>query len=196
MSESIEKAIPTPPVVALIGWLIPGAGYWTIGQRGRGLTVGVTIVLLFVAGLFIGGVRALEVPGYGEHGERVAYPIVQNNTVVGSGWILTTAPLTEIRNKPWSVPQIMAGPIAVVAGAFSVWAAGPQHVSAAPTFGDDAVQTAPPRRSIGELTYSRMNEIPSLYLSVAGLLNLLVIIDATWRASVILEGRRERAVAA
>ena len=43
-------------------WAIPGLGFILIGQRARGITVGVTVVGLFALGLLIGGVRALEVP--------------------------------------------------------------------------------------------------------------------------------------
>jgi hypothetical protein len=67
------------------------------------------------------------------------------------------------------VPQVMAGPIAIGAGAWSVYAAGSVDESS--------------KDSIGALSHSRINELGSLYLSVAGLLNLMVIIDATWRAS-------------
>ena len=35
-----------PPVVAMLGWLIPGAGYWLLGQRLRAIVIGVTILVL------------------------------------------------------------------------------------------------------------------------------------------------------
>src|SRR5687767_15980854 len=60
-----------PPVVALVGWLVPGLGYWLIGERARALVVGGTIVGLFVLGLFLSGIRVIEVPGYDEAGMRV-----------------------------------------------------------------------------------------------------------------------------
>src|SRR5215213_9083568 len=63
--------MPSPPVVALAAWALPGAGYWLVGERARALIVGFTIIALFVAGLLIGGVRVLQVPGYGEDGGRV-----------------------------------------------------------------------------------------------------------------------------
>src|SRR5688572_33454564 len=61
----------SPPLVALAGWLVPGAGYWLIGERGRAVVVGVTIVALFVLGIFFAGIRVVEVPGYDESGARV-----------------------------------------------------------------------------------------------------------------------------
>src|SRR4051812_1832869 len=62
---------PSAPLVVLAGWLVPGAGYWLIGQRARAVTVGVTIIALFLAGMLIGGVRAIQVPGFGEGGQRL-----------------------------------------------------------------------------------------------------------------------------
>jgi hypothetical protein len=92
-------------------------------------------------------------------------------------WSLEVSPLSEIRDKPWSVPQVLTGPIAILAGAWSVYAAGLD-----PSTG----------QAIGALSHSRINEIGSLYLSVAGLLNLMAIIDAAWRASHLAQQRLEK----
>ena len=130
---AVEPILPPPPLVALVGWLIPGAGYWLIGQRGRGLTVGVTIVILFVLGLLIGGIRVVDAP-------EGASP-------------------QKVLAKAWFVPQVLAGPIAVAA-----------HLAADKWVPRDVVSTA------------RVNEIGTLYTAVAGLLNLMVIMDAALRA--------------
>lgn len=169
---------PSPPLVALAGWLLPGAGYFLLGQRSRGMVVGVTILLLFSLGLLIGGVRVLEVPGFDSSGKKVMVtpmgkkPDSKTNKLEATGeprWVLYASPLGEIRNKPWSVPQVLSGPVSLAAAAWSVWAAGPdpQH----------------PNRPRGQQSHARINEIGSLYLSIAGLLNLLSIIDASHRAA-------------
>jgi hypothetical protein len=188
----------SPPLVALSGWLLPGAGYFLIGQRGRALGVGITIIVLFIAGLLIAGVRVIEVPGYevatgerrmvpvtimakdsqgnSEHAEQVRDPVTREPL---EQWVLTASPLGEIRDKPWSVPQALAGPIAIVSAIGSVEAAA---IDPATMKKNDDGKPIPPT-SYGAQTHSRINEIGSLYLSVAGLLNLMVIIDSTWRAS-------------
>ena len=61
MASTSSSSVP-PPIVALATWIVPGSGYWLIGQRGRSLTVGITIIILFVLGLVIGGVRVVDVP--------------------------------------------------------------------------------------------------------------------------------------
>jgi hypothetical protein len=165
-----DRTSVSPPVVALAGWLLPGAGYWLLGQRGRALTVGITILALFILGLLIAGIRVLEVPGYNTSGQPVMVNIYDDaQQRIGTKWILTAAPLSEIRNKPWSVPQVLTGPISIFAAVWSVRESLPS-----------AGNTNQPR---AEQSHARINEIGSLYLSIAGLLNLMAIIDAAHRAS-------------
>ncbi len=45
-----------------LGWLIPGAGHWLIGQRGRAVVFAIAIHLLFLGGVLLGGVRVLNRP--------------------------------------------------------------------------------------------------------------------------------------
>ena len=173
--------LPPPPLVALASWLVPGAGYWVIGQRARALTTGVTIVALFVLGLLVGGVRALEVPGWDEDGSRVrmkangekAQP-ADHYAYSQARWVMARNPLIELRAKPWFIAQVLNGPMALAAGAWSVWASTPPNDRGP---GPDAGRDAP-----GATSHSRVNEIGVLYTAVAGMLNLLVIIDASHRA--------------
>lgn len=181
---------PSPPLVAVAGWLLPGAGYWLIGHRARAIVVGATIITLFLAGTLIGGVRAIQVPGYGEEGgrlyvvreeverladgrSRVALRVREHTPgrAQPSGDPVVTnfrALLGEIGNKPWSICQVMSGPVALVGGAASVWASRPAEEGG--------------RVARGVLSHGRINEIGVLYTAVAGMLNLLVIIDAAGRA--------------
>jgi hypothetical protein len=108
----------------------------------------------------------LEVPGYDSSGRQIT---VRVDSAPDPKWIMLTSPLTEIRNKPWFVPQALAGPITIGSAAWSVWAAQPDPND--------------PGKSRGAQAHARVNEIGSLYLSIAGLLNLMAIIDAAHRAS-------------
>jgi hypothetical protein len=80
---------------------------------------------------------------------------------------MTRHPLDEIRNKPWSIPQIMMGPIDLLCDMWSLQAS------------QRAGETS---HAIGTRSHSRTNEIGVLYTAVAGLLNLLAIIDSAYRA--------------
>ncbi|MCY2953959.1 MAG: hypothetical protein NTU53_18615 [Planctomycetota bacterium] len=133
---------PVPaPLVALAAWLLPGSGYLLIGQRARALTISITILLLFVLGLLIGGVKVVDPPA--------SY---------------TPNPLKILFDKPWFVGQILAGPITLVTVAVG-------------KDSDDRVAS-----SSFHPSHARVNEIGTLYTAVAGMLNLLAIIDSTYRA--------------
>lgn len=170
MSIARSATTAPPPLVAIVSWLLPGAGYLLLGQRARALTIGITIVTLFVLGLLIAGVRALEVPGYDAHGREIMVPVGRNaEGDVVRKWVMLASPLSEIRDKPWSVPQVLTGPISLAAAAWSVYESAPDPQN--------------PLHARGALSHARVNEIGSLYLSVAGLLNLMAIIDVAYRAA-------------
>jgi len=188
MAASSSQNVPVP-VVALASWLVPGAGYWLLGQRLRAVVVGVTIFALFVGGLLIGGIKVLEVPGYGERGQPLVVvrergrthdartgedrEVFQDRTVDDNdpraiGWVMQVHPLDEIRNKPWFIAQILAGPLDLAASWGSIMASRPRVPGG----------SVP----LGARSHARTNELGVLYTAVAGMLNLLAIIDAAHRA--------------
>jgi hypothetical protein len=119
--------------VAIAAWLVPGLGYVLLGQRVRGVTIGVTIFAIFAAGVLVGGIRVLDAP----------WP-------VGKGGLL---------EKPWFMGQVLTGPMSLV--------------------GSFASNNVPVERT----SHSRSWELGTLYTAVAGMLNLLAIIDAAARAA-------------
>jgi hypothetical protein len=44
-------------IAGALGWLLPGAGHYYIGERGRGIILMVTIAVTFWTGVAIGGVK-------------------------------------------------------------------------------------------------------------------------------------------
>lgn len=130
MSQASKQLMPAP-VVALTSWLVPGLGYVLSGERTRGLTVGITILAMFTAGLIIGGQRVIELPP-------------------SPNW-------AGVMEKPWFVPQVLAGPITFISA----------HIGKGEGF---------------FASHARASEIGTLYTAIAGMLNLLAIIDATDRA--------------
>jgi hypothetical protein len=154
MNADADAFSPPSPVVALAGWLVPGLGYWLIGERWRGVVAGVTIVLMFLAGVLIAGVRVIDVPGYRSDGSK-AYVSVRG----ARAWALRANFLGTLMQKPWAIPQSMAGLPALAGGVVSV--------SVSDRF---------------DRTRARVGEIGTLYTAVAGMLNLVVLIDATHRA--------------
>jgi hypothetical protein len=153
----------TPPVVAALGWLLPGGGYWMIGQRRRALLAGLSIVFLFIFGLLVSGVRCIDVPGYGPNGS-----LLYVKSATGSGPLISQAPFKAVLDKPWYIPQILAGPLTI---ASSFWSVGVASVT------DAGGGQAYPKAT------ARMYDIGTLYTAIAGMLNLLVMVDSAHRAS-------------
>ena len=192
----------SPALVALAGWVLPGLGYLLIRQRARGITIGLTVIVLFVAGLLIGGIRIIEVPGWGSHGQHVlAFEVYDSKQLLGyvygetaprevrgrtsiEGWALATHPMEEIRAKPWSIAQVMAGPISLLADAGAIVASRHADAQAIPSdeAGDSPISQADAYPA-GARSHARVNEIGVLYTAIAGMLNLLAIIDAAHRSA-------------
>src|SRR5688500_17745335 len=63
-----NHSAPPTPLVALAGWLIPGAGYFLIGHRTRALVVGVSVIVLFLLGILVAGIAVVEAPNFGGGG--------------------------------------------------------------------------------------------------------------------------------
>jgi hypothetical protein len=135
--------------VALMGWLLPGLGYWVTGRRKRGLYAGIAILSLFLGSLLVAGIRTITVPGYNHRGEY--------SSITGPGGSLN--PIRAIMAGPYFYGQIFVGPTTIVGGYLSVQAAEAGVMRASP----------------------KTDAVASLASAVAGILNLLVIIDACAR---------------
>jgi hypothetical protein len=190
MAEQTQQTVKTgsnvpAPLVAVAGWVLPGLGYWLIGQRARAVVVFVTIMALFGAGVLIAGIRVIDVPGYGNDGQLLKLatgPDSQGRVVEFRSdrnkddrpaprseeelrWrpAIVVHPFTEVLNKPWYIGQVLVGPVALVASKVSLGLTAPGAAYKA---------------------HVRVWEIGTLYTAVAGMLNLLVMIDAAHRVSV------------
>ena len=82
-------------VIAIVNWFIPGSGYLMLGQVARGLTIGLTILILFVLGLLIGGIHVVDPPDVS---------LLHGNLV------------RSILEKPWYIGQFMSGGIGLISG--------------------------------------------------------------------------------
>lgn len=181
-AQANSSLIKSTPAIAVISWILPGAGHFIVGERARGMVVGITILVLYFSGLLVGGVRALEVPGYNAHGAKL---MAQNGTdgrlhisperedpAGDQIWVMQSRGwFEEVKGKPWSVVQIMAGPVDIIC---SVWSL---RVS------PGGEPTPEQMEHFASRSHSHNNELGVLYMAVAGLLNLLAIIDASSRSA-------------
>lgn len=154
MSASADAQSPPPPAcwqphLAVAAWLLPGLGHAMLGQRQRGLIIGLTIMGLWLAGLLIGGITVIDYQHSGDgQAPRLSF---------------------------WFVGQAMLSPSVVVDLAH-------QRLRAVSMsrFGHEPTPTDAPR-PLYTPALSRVAEIGTLYTALAGLLNLLAILDVAWR---------------
>jgi hypothetical protein len=49
--------------VALLSWLLPGAGYFVLGEKKRAIIIFATITITFCAGLYVGSIGVIDFAG-------------------------------------------------------------------------------------------------------------------------------------
>ena len=96
MAASQSFKVPAV-VVAIANWLVPGSGYLLLGQVARGLTIGFTILALFVLGILIGGIHVVDPPIF-----STAHGFAEYRT--------------RILEKPWYIGQFLSGAIGLISG--------------------------------------------------------------------------------
>jgi hypothetical protein len=141
------------PTALLAAVVVPGAGHFIAGERSRGALIATGVLGLFFGGMFIGGIDVID----------------------------------SKEDRVWFFGQALVGPIA-----FGVdWAhqnkfkvidpVTKQLRSANPDEGRDANGMAvkggtPPN----EKSLNKVNDLGTLFSTIAGMLNLVVILDAGW----------------
>lgn len=169
-----------PAVAALLSWLVPGLGQVWQGRRGKGWLFMAAVVGTLVAGLWIGGgkvaycqwrpgARRVEFLGQAGVGGVAIPAVIQSWSLSATG-------------QPFLPGGLFAPPLV-------------QHQPVSPSYAARLARTEPdlaidrdPRdgtlRSGGDqlsawyLAMGRFFDIGSLYVTIAGLLNMLVIYDA------------------
>jgi hypothetical protein len=118
---------------AVLAWLIPGAGHWYIGQRGKAIVFFCAISLCFWTGAIIGG----------------AYSTVNFH-----------------ENTAWFFAQIFDGASAILLNFIG------RLPGAMPAYG-------------------KVLDLATIYTGVAGLLNVLVILDVLDKTALIETGKNQ-----
>jgi TM2 domain-containing membrane protein YozV len=147
------------PVAAVLGFVLPGAGHFYLGHRSRGIYACIGILSLLFGGLLIGGIDVVD----------------------------------SKEDRMWFFGQAAAGPIVFGVDWYH------QHqlkVQAYDDFGRLVLRTAHPWEgrdpATGRATptgtppnsksVTKMNELGTLSAFLAGMLNVIVIIDAAFPA--------------
>lgn len=149
------------PVATLMGIVLPGLGQCWLGEWKRGVLVFAGIMGLFLGGMLVGGIDVID----------------------------------RVEDKWWFVLQAGVGPAAFAVDSIhqnvlkvpDPRAPGIRKITPPPETRNPSGTAGPPRirKSLG-----RVNEVGSLYAAMAGMLNMIAVLDAAWRRP--LRGERRR----
>jgi TM2 domain-containing membrane protein YozV len=157
-STTAVSASPAMQVLApFAAWLLPGLGHIIIGQRTRGLILMITILGLFLAGLLIGGIDVVDA-----RNDRLWF--------IGQALAGPVAPATAAVNS--YMQRQLAHQVAITQQ--TVYEQRGRSISSRQALEQLLAQGRPPAYTV---SLGRINELGTLYCAMAGLLNLLVIVD-------------------
>lgn len=152
-----QDTTPMDPLAGILAIILPGAGHWYQGQLKRAMLVAGGVLGLFFGGLLIGGIDVVDSrqDRLWFMGQVLVGPVALATDYVHQNHFKALDPVTgQPRSpKPGEVKDPSTGQ----------WVVGP------------AGSRPPMSKSL-----AKMNEIGILYCTIAGMLNLIVVIDAAF----------------
>lgn len=170
--DDVKPRVNLP--AAALAWILPGLGHWVLGYKKRAAAIGAGVLSLYFAGLLVGGVDVIDRRGdfWWYCGQFIVGPI----TPAIDAWIGAQLVYEDREGHPYSQP-------------LKPWPAdlAPDD----PFFERYNLEYDPDYRPAFSTSLARVNEVGTLYTTIAGMLNLLAILDCVYMAPL----RRERRAA-
>lgn len=176
-----SRHVALQPIAGVLAILLPGLGHWYLGYGRRARFIATGILGMFAGGVFIGGIdvvdRREDFPWF--IGQALVGPVAfgidwvhQNQFKVHvpvSGMVRSAYP-NEYRNP-------MTGePVITTLDPATGWPAARMSTGPGPTQVEIVTPAWPPNiKSLG-----RMNELGTLFCTIAGMMNLICIVDAAF----------------
>lgn len=166
------------PAAAILAFIFPGAGHVFLGESRRGVLIAAGILGLFFGGLLIGGIDVIDrkhnpVNLFGRStvnawffGQAMVGPLTFGADYLHQNRFKVIDPATGEARSPRPEIRDMSGNVLAPAEV-----RGPGGIAQPGAPG----QLPPKSRSLG-----RMNELGVLFVTIAGMLNFIVILDAAF----------------
>jgi hypothetical protein len=152
------------PAAAVLAWLWPGLGHISLGERGRGFRIMFGVLFLFVLGLLIGGLDCVD-----RRNDRLWFYAQSMCGPIALGADVANQALVQRRAADWQMPG-------------GNWRKD-DALDADYAAGDPELLESLRRVGLG-----RVNEMGTLFIALAGLMNLVVILDALYYRPRGMEG--------
>jgi hypothetical protein len=165
---SLETLLSSPqtgfprwnPTAAVAAWLLPGLGHWLLGERRRAGILAATIGVLWFAGFIIGGIGIFD---WTEHPAWAFGQSLMAPSVVAG---LAEGRMRIEADRKWRAADPPVPPVYPPDGPGPAHIVQPPHPLLTPAY---------------EPSYGRVDEQGILYTALAGLLNLLAVVDVLYR---------------
>ncbi len=146
------------PIALVLACILPGLGHWYLGEKKRAVLIASGVLGLFLGGMFIGGIDVVD---------RQEDPI----WFIGEALVGPLAfGVDYVHQHHFKVlVKDPAGPGMILRSALPGEIRNPDGTPGVAAPG----QNPPNTKSLG-----RMNELGTLFSTIAGMLNLIVVIDA------------------
>lgn len=165
------------PQYGLLAFLFPGLGHVAQGQRRRGVLIGTGLLGLFAGGLLVGGIDVVD-----RREDRLWFfaqgligPLAFGADYLHQNHFKVLEPADRARRTPATPRSALPGETRDPVASFFTLA---PPMATAPDASTGRVASPPNIKSIGH-----MNELGMLFCGVAGMMNLIVMIDAAFPRS-------------
>ena len=175
------RHVPLQPIAGVLAILLPGLGHWYLGYGRRARLIAAGILGMFAAGVFIGGVdvvdRREDFPWF--LGQAFVGPVAFGTDWLHQNHFKVRVPLSgTVRSaypNEYRDPSTAQPIITTIDASTGLPAA---RVSTGP--GPADVKTVSPAWPPNIKSLGRMNELGTLFCTIAGMMNLICIIDAAF----------------
>lgn len=180
---------PLQPLAAVLAFILPGLGHYSLGYTKRGVLIFAGVMGLFVTGLLVGGIDSVD-----REEDFIWF--------LGQGLVGPTALAVDfVHQRHFKVydpvyrrwrsanPDEFRNPITRHPVTISVDTTGRTSADIRDATGN-LVRTVSPAYPPNVKSLGRMNELGTLFTTIAGFMNLVAILDALWH---VPNPRRKRA---
>jgi len=167
----IERFHPLAAVAALI---LPGAGHALLGEVKRGVLIGTGVLGLFFGGILIGGIDVVD--------QREDFIWFVGQAMVGP-IAFGVDSLYQHRYKAWGPERAYR---AGNPGEVRIMGVNPENGRPAPVWITGPPGSMPPSSK----SLAKVNEIGTLYATLAGMLNVIAVLDVLFHRRRIATGAR------
>jgi len=174
-----SKHLALQPIAGVLAIVLPGLGHWYLGYPRRARLIAAGVLGMFVSGLFIGGIdvvdRREDFPWF--VGQALVGPIAFGVDWVHQNQYKVRVPASGLRSaypNEYRQPGTGLPVITTLDPATGLPVA--RLTGTSPVAGSTLSPAWPPNvKSLG-----RMNELGTLFCTIAGMLNLICIVDAAF----------------